>query len=678
MPRTEESVVTRHKGLLLAAAIAALLATLSFGTSTAGAAPGVVQDLSGCRDHELPANDDDSTDLVDLGFTANIYDSSFTQAYVNNNGNITYNAPLGEYTPFDFREANTPSIDPFFADVDTTGTDSGLTTYGTTTYGGKAAFCVIWDHVGYFNSHSDKTNTFQAILVDQGSDGVDVVFNYDNVSWETGDASDGADGFGGSSAAAGYAAGDGDSAHALILPGSFANGGLLDSNSSTSLAGHSTAGQPAGRYVFPLRTGAATGGRIFGTVTASGGGTVAGAVVQVCPSSGPCVSRIADANGVYRASNLPSGSYRVTGFPGPEDEFSSTTYDNVMVPGPGTQTQRDIVLGPAPAGPPPGTTVEPRIDDNPDGVPTVYWGDPLHLSTAGCSGGTATYKVVLHGTEVRSGPMTEGPAGTYTATVAALEPDHGTGEVQIHIDCPGPTDEDVDFGIYIDPSGVVRDAAGNPAPGAEVTLYRSAGVAGPFFAVPSGSAVMSPSNRQNPDFTDGAGRFGWDVVAGYYVVKASLDSCTAESQVLSIPPPVTDLDLRLSCPGGGAPASNPAPPGQPSDATPGPRKLASIGKARLAKGRTLMIGVTCAKTAIQACSGTVRAKIGKKAVGQKAFKKLTPNSSTTVKVTLSRKGRQLVRKVKKGKKIKFVVSVAVKDAAGTGQTATRTVTIKRR
>mgnify|MGYP001029211928 CR=1 FL=1 len=52
--------------------------------------------------------------------------------------------------------------------------------------------------------------------------------------------------------------------------------------------------------------------------------------------------------------------------------------------------------------------------------------------------------------------MTEGPAGTYTATVAALEPDHGTGEVQIHIDCPGPTDEDVDFGIYIDPSGVVR------------------------------------------------------------------------------------------------------------------------------------------------------------------------------------------------------------------------------
>jgi hypothetical protein len=382
--------VARSKSLLLAAPIVALLATLSLFTSTAGAAPGVVQDLPGCRDHQLEANDDESADVVGLGFTAHIFDSSSTQAYVNNNGNITFDQPLGEYTPFDFREANSPSIDPFFADVDTRGDGSGVANYGTTTYEGHAAFCVIWDHVGYFGSHTDKTNTFQAILVDRGSDGVDLVFNYDSIAWETGDASGGTDGFGGTSAAAGYTAGDGDSAHALMLPGSFANGGLLDSNAATSLAGHGTAGQPAGRYVFQLRTGAATGGRIFGTVTEPGGDTVAGAVVQVCPSSGPCLSRTADANGAYRASNLPAGSYRVTGFPGPDDDFRSTVYDNVMVGAPGTQTQRDIVLGPPPAPPPPGTTVGPRIDDDPDGVPVAYWNDPLHLSTVGCTGGNAT------------------------------------------------------------------------------------------------------------------------------------------------------------------------------------------------------------------------------------------------------------------------------------------------
>ena len=302
---------------------------------------------------------------------------------------------------------------------------------------------------------------------------------------------------------------------------------------------------------------------------------------------------------------------------------------------------------------------------------------PLHLSTTACSGGAATYTVVLHGAVVRSGAMTEGPAGTYTATVAALMPDSGTGEVQIHVDCPGgASDEDVDFGIYIDPSGVVRDSAGNPAPSAEVTLYRSAGAAGPFFAVPSGSAVMSPSNRLNPDSTDDAGRFGWDVVAGYYMVRARLGSCAAESSVLSIPPPVTDLDLRLSCPG--VTPNTPAPPGPPSDTKAGPRKLVAIGKAKLAKGRTLLIGVRCAKTAVQACSGTVRARIGKKLVGKKAFKKLKPNGSTTVKVKLSKKGRKLVRKVKTGKKVRFAVSVAVRDAAGIGQTATRTVAIKRR
>ena len=670
--------MARRKGMLFAALVAALIATLSLGASVAGAAPGVVQDLPGCRDNQLAANDDDSTDLVALGFTAHIFDSSFTQAYVNNNGNITFDQPLGEYTPFDFREANTPSINPFFADVDTRGDGSGLAYYGTITYETHPAFCVIWDHVGYFGSHTDKTNTFQAILVDRGSDGVDLVFNYDSITWETGDASGGTNGFGGTSAAAGYTAGDGDSAHALMTPGSFVNGGLLDSNAATSLAGHSTTGQPAGRYVFQLRTGMPTGGRILGTVTDPGGDPVPGAIVQVCPSSGPCLSRTADAEGFYRASNLPAGSYRVTGFPGPNDDFSSTVYDNVMVGAPGTQTLQDIELGPAPGPPPPGTTVGPRIDDDPEGVPTAYWSDPLHLSTVGCTGGNATYKLILHGAEVRSGAMTEGPSGTYTATVAALIPDHGTGEVQIHIDCPGPTtDVDVDFGIYIDPSGVVRDPAGNLAPDAEVTLLRSAGADGPFLAVPSGSAVMSPSNRQNPDFTDAAGHFGWDVVAGYYVVKARLGDCTAESPVLSIPPPVTDLDLRLSCPGETPGAGNPVVTGPPPPTTSGPRKLATIGKAKLAKGTTLMVGVRCAKTAIQACSGTVGAKIGKKAVGKKSFKKLKPNGSTTVKVKLSKKGLKLVRKVKRGKKIKFVLTVAVRDAAGIGETAKRTVTIKR-
>ena len=101
----------------------------------------------------------------------------------------------------------------------------------------------------------------------------------------------------------------------------------------------------------------------------------------------------------------------------------------------------------------------------------------------------------------------------------------------------------------------MRDTSGDPVAGATVTLYRSDVPGGPFAAVPAGSATMSPGNRTNPDLTGADGLFGWDVTAGYYKVRAEKAGCTApggdafvESDVLTIPPPVTDLTLVLSCP----------------------------------------------------------------------------------------------------------------------------------
>lgn len=66
---------------------------------------------------------------------------------------------------------------------------------------------------------------------------------------------------------------------------------------------------------------------------------------------------------------------------------------------------------------------------------------------------------------------------------------------------------------------------------------------------------MSPANRANPDGADDAGRFAWDVVAGYYKVRAASSGCVAvdhtaeyaETPVLTIPPPALDLDLVLDC-----------------------------------------------------------------------------------------------------------------------------------
>ena len=672
-----------------------MLLVLLLTASSASAAPGVVQDLAGCDTNTLPANDDDSTEAVPLGFTANMFDTSFSSVYVNNNGNVTVANDLSEFTPFDFRETGEPMIAPFFADVDTSGAGSGLVNYGQVAdYGGKKAFCVIWDHVGYYDSHTDKVNTFQLIIVDQGAAGIDIVANYDAITWETGDASDGSNGFGGVPAVAGYAAGDGDAAHALVAPGSFTNGGLLDSNAGTSLAGHSTAGQPAGRYVFQLRQTAPTGARLTGIVTNPDGDPVAGALVQACRAGGGCVSRIANGDGRYTAANLPAGNYTVTAFPGPGPAYSSTTLTNVALSGTATFT-RDIELGPLPPPPPDGTTIT-SIDETADGLPVAYWGDPLTLVTQGCAGGSAAYQLVLEGRNVRNGAMSESPAGSgrFTATIAPLMPDHGDGLIKVTFTCPGAPVDPVEFGIYIDPSGVIRDAAGNPLAGATVRLYRSASAAGPFFPVPDGSAVMSPANRVNPDTSRADGRFGWDVVAGFYIVTAAKDGCVsaadpargeATTGVLTIPPPVTDLDLRLDCPatpsgdGGGttpppAAATNPPPP-PVVIATP-PRSLAKIGAVKL-KGKALVVAISCAKTAKKACAGAVTAKLGRKVIAKRGYKGLKRGATTRLKVPLSKAGRKLVAKVKRGKKLKLTVTATVKDAAGKGATAKRTVSVRR-
>jgi Nidogen-like/Carboxypeptidase regulatory-like domain len=660
--------------------------------STAVAAPGVVQDLPGCTT-TLVANDDGSTGLIPLGFEAQMFDTAFDSVFVNNNGNVTMTAALSQFTPFDFRETGQAMIAPFFADVDTRGAGNGIVRYGQVTggYGGQPAFCVTWDNVGYYNSHTDKKNRFQLVIVQQAT-GIDVVFNYDSIQWETGDASHGAGGFGGTSAVAGYAAGDGDGAHALMLPGSFVNGGLLDANAGTSLAGHSTAGQPAGRYVFLLRQGAVTGARLTGTITDPGDDPVAGALVQICRDGGTCVTRTTSTAGVYTATNLPAGTYAVTAFPGSDQSFGTARAAGVVVGDPGTTTTTNLQLAALPPAPPEGTTIT-NIGETDDGLPVAYWTDPLVLATEGCPGAAATYQMVLEGHVVRSGALTETPpaGGEYQATIAALFPNHGDGVLTIHFDCPGADpDEDIEFGIYIDPSGLVRDENGHPVVDATVTLQRSAAAAGPFFTVPNGSAVMSPANRRNPDTTDATGHFGWDVVAGYYVVTATKSGCVslanpsqaaATSGVLTIPPPVTNLDLRLDCTppttgghtgtGGGGGTTGGSPPPLV------PRKLAKLGKVKLSKGKTLTVPLACSTDAKVACAGKVTVKLGGKLVGSKTYKKIKPGKTVKVKVTLSKKGRARIAKVKKGKKFKLVLTATVKDAAGKGATAKKTITLKR-
>jgi hypothetical protein len=205
--------------------------------------------------NNLPANDDGSTGLVPIGFSANFFGTTFTELYVNNNGNVTFNSYLSTYTPFGLTtDIGTSIIAAFFADVDTRA--GNLMTYGQGSYGGRAAFGVNWIDVGYFSYHIDKLNTFQLILVDRSdvSPGdFDIIFNYDKIQWETGDASSGSGGLGGYSAHVGYSNGTGNAGTNLELPGSGSNGAFLDGGPH-ALISSSNVGVP-GHYLFEVRNG---------------------------------------------------------------------------------------------------------------------------------------------------------------------------------------------------------------------------------------------------------------------------------------------------------------------------------------------------------------------------------------------------------------------------------------
>lgn len=211
---------------------------------------------SRCSTHVLPRNDDGSTGAISLPFRVNFYGANKTQLYVNNNGNVTFNAPLGTYTPFEITASTPPMIAAFFADIDTRG-GKGIVTYGVSTFAGRQALCVNWRHVGYFSGHTDKMVDVQLYLVNNNPQGdFDIVLNYGSIRWETGDASGATGGLGGISAGAGFSNGDGNPAHFYQVPGSLVNGAFLDSNGSTGLASHSNL-TPAipGRYVFHIASG---------------------------------------------------------------------------------------------------------------------------------------------------------------------------------------------------------------------------------------------------------------------------------------------------------------------------------------------------------------------------------------------------------------------------------------
>ncbi len=212
----------------------------------------------GFNSNTLARNDDGSTVLVPIGFDIDFFGVMTNELYVNNNGNVTLDFPLETFTPFDLTSTGRQIIAPYFADVDTRGSGSSPVTYGTGIVDGLNAFGVNWVNVGFFDSKDQPLNSFQLVLIDRSDTGVgnfDIEFNYDQILWETGQASGGdPNGLGGSSARVGFSNGTGNPGTLFELAGSAVNGAFLDGGSNALISDRLNS-DVDGRYVFEARNG---------------------------------------------------------------------------------------------------------------------------------------------------------------------------------------------------------------------------------------------------------------------------------------------------------------------------------------------------------------------------------------------------------------------------------------
>lgn len=136
-------------------------------------------------------NDDGSSNLLDLPFSINFFGANFNQFYINNNGNLTFRAPLSTFTPNPFPVTNQPMIAPWWADVDTRPANAGAVYVASPN---PNTVAVTWNNVGYFASNTDQLNSFQVLLLNRADTGIgnfDIVFRYEQLQWTTGDASGG-------------------------------------------------------------------------------------------------------------------------------------------------------------------------------------------------------------------------------------------------------------------------------------------------------------------------------------------------------------------------------------------------------------------------------------------------------------------------------------------------------
>ena len=135
-------------------------------------------------------NDDGFSGPINFGYTLNFFGTNYTQFFANNNGNISFGAGISAFVPTGPTGAASPVISPYFADVDTRGTASGVLHLRNDI---ANQTILTWDNVGYYNGHTDLLDSFQLVVRGPGyvipaGEGT-IGFFYKNMPWINTDTS---------------------------------------------------------------------------------------------------------------------------------------------------------------------------------------------------------------------------------------------------------------------------------------------------------------------------------------------------------------------------------------------------------------------------------------------------------------------------------------------------------
>lgn len=180
------------------------------------------------------------------------------------------------------------------------------------------------------------------------------------------------------------------------------------------------------------------------------------------------------------------------------------------------------------------------------GYISVYYGTPTTFSYLSCTNATAV-DIRIHindgGPDI-IGNMAGGPPDwSYTIT---FYPRYGRATVTYTVHGCNGGNESQNLNIYIDPAGYIYDIdTGERIANASVWLQASDGIGG-WENVSTGESVPVAQPDVNPQITDEDGMYQWDVLNGSYRVHVEAPGYEpANSIVVSIPPPVTDLHVGL-------------------------------------------------------------------------------------------------------------------------------------